>query len=311
MDPAAVAWLRSVAAQHDPRVTGDTSIERIAGDGVEHALVVAAGPVVAKFHLARTDPGELSARLVFAASSTTNLAPLRIDPLRAPNGSLASLWPRVEALTPADHPPWAEAGALLAELHRTPLRTDLPEHGGPARLERAIRRLDSAPSSTAVTVLRRTADALVSARTRRDAGPGGPGSHLGPRPLGPVHGDWHLGQLGRPSLPERSWSKGGDGWRLLDIDDLGVGDPAWDLGRPAGFWAAGLLEDGAWAALLGAYQAAGGPAVPPKGDPWPALDQAARAAVLIAATAAVLRPGAHSPDTADALIAACARMHDR
>ena len=46
-----------------------------------------------------------------------------------------------------------------------------------------------------------------------------------------VHGDWHLGQLARVDAE----------WRLLDIDDVGLGDPAWDLGRPAGFWAAGLL----------------------------------------------------------------------
>jgi predicted trehalose synthase len=42
-----------------------------------------------------------------------------------------------------------------------------------------------------------------------------------------VHGDWHLGQLGRR----------GEHWVLIDVDDLGVGDPAWDLARPAGFWA--------------------------------------------------------------------------
>jgi hypothetical protein len=41
------------------------------------------------------------------------------------------------------------------------------------------------------------------------------------------------------------------GWRLgalvlIDVDDLGVGDPAADLARPAGFWAAGLLPDGDW-----------------------------------------------------------------
>jgi hypothetical protein len=53
------------------------------------------------------------------------------------------------------------------------------------------------------------------------------------------------------------------------VDDLGVGDPAWDLARPAGFWAAGLIPDDDWAAFLQSFRDAEGPAVPP-GDPWPA-----------------------------------------
>ncbi len=92
---------------------------------------------------------------------------------------------------------------------------------------------------------------------------------------------------------------------LIDIDDLGVGDPAWDLARPAGFWAAGLIPDDDWATFLQSYRDAGGPAVPP-GDPWPVLEPFARAAVVQAATAAV----AHGDDdeTQAALRMACARM---
>ncbi len=69
-----------------------------------------------------------------------------------------------------------------------------------------------------------------------------------------VHGDWHLGQLAR--LPGR------DEWLLIDIDDLGTGCPASDLGRPAGFWAAGLLDDPAWSLFLAAYREGGGPGCP-------------------------------------------------
>jgi aminoglycoside phosphotransferase (APT) family kinase protein len=104
-----------------------------------------------------------------------------------------------------------------------------------------------------------------------------------------VHGDWHLGQLGRRSVNAP--------WILIDVDDLGVGDPAWDLARPAGFWAAGLIPDDDWAAFLRSYRDAGGPAVP-HGDPWPVLDPFARAAVIQAA--------ANHPD--DELLAACERM---
>jgi aminoglycoside phosphotransferase (APT) family kinase protein len=112
-----------------------------------------------------------------------------------------------------------------------------------------------------------------------------------------VHGDWHLGQLGRCS--------GTEPWVLIDADDLGVGDPAWDLARPAGFWAAGLIPDDDWTTFLDAYRDAGGPAVPAD-DPWPVLEQFARAAVIHAAASGV----AHGDDdeTQAALVAACARM---
>jgi aminoglycoside phosphotransferase (APT) family kinase protein len=117
------------------------------------------------------------------------------------------------------------------------------------------------------------------------------------RPTTLVHGDWHLGQLGRRSETAP--------WLLIDVDDLGVGDPAWDLARPAGFWAAGLIPDEDWAAFLESYRDAGGRAVPP-GDPWPALEPFARAAVVHAAAAGI----AHGDDdeTQSVLRTACTRM---
>jgi hypothetical protein len=117
-----------------------------------------------------------------------------------------------------------------------------------------------------------------------------------------VHGDWHLGQLARTTA----------GWRLVDVDDLGVGDPAWDLARPAGFWAAGLLDDASWEELLGAYRGARGPGVPESGDPWPALDLPARCAVFVATVRELRREARdarrHSHDISRALLAACAQM---
>ena len=87
-------------------------------------------------------------------------------------------------------------------------------------------------------------------------------------------------------------------WLLIDVDDLGRGDPAWDLARPAGFWAAGLIPDADWAAFIDSYRDADGPALP-AGDPWPMLEPFASAAVVQAA--------AHHPDD-ELLAAACARM---
>ena len=43
--------------------------------------------------------------------------------------------------------------------------------------------------------------------------------------------------------------------------------------------AAGLILDDDWTTFLAAYRDAGGPAVP-AGDPWPVLEQFARAAVI-------------------------------
>ncbi len=48
-----------------------------------------------------------------------------------------------------------------------------------------------------------------------------------------MHGTGQLGWDGRRRV-------------LIDVDDLGVGDPRWDPGRPAGFWAAGLIPDAEW-----------------------------------------------------------------
>jgi len=112
-----------------------------------------------------------------------------------------------------------------------------------------------------------------------------------------VHGDWHLGQLGQTVVDPR--------WVLIDVDDLGVGDPAWDLARPAGFWAAGLIPDRDWDGFQAGYREARGPALPP-GDPWPVLEPFARAAVIHAAASGAC----HDRDdaTQQALLAACERM---
>jgi len=121
---------------------------------------------------------------------------------------------------------------------------------------------------------------------RAAAGLAGP---ISGRPFTLVHGDFHLGQLGRHAGT----------LVLIDVDDLGVGDPAADLARPGGFWAAGLLPDETWHAFLDGYRSGGGPGLPP-GDPWPVLEPFARAAVVAAA--------ANHPDD-ELLVAACERMH--
>jgi len=235
------------------------------------------GDVVYKLHRPGTDSRTLAVRLRIAAESGSLLSALTASP--EPVGTRwRTRWPRVETVAPQpENAPWEQAGRLLARLHLEPATTRLPPHGWPHRLRRAVEALRERDNP----IVRRAAVGLSEVAWRA-ASPD--------RPVTLVHGDWHLGQLGR--LP------GTDDWLLIDVDDLGRGDPAWDLARPAGFWAAGLMPDADWAIFLDAYREAGGPA-PSAGDPWPALEPFARAAGVQAA--------AHHPDD-ELLSAACARM---
>ncbi|SNQ48789.1 putative aminoglycoside phosphotransferase [Frankia canadensis] len=244
-------------------------------------LVVRRGDVVLKAHPDGTDPRHLAARLGIAARSDLAgvlLPPLTSTPMRV-GARLVSAWPAGRALGPrdADAAPWERAGALLARLHRAPV---------------GLGDLAALPPAT---VLRRLADRV--ARLRPHAGHplvdpilaatatlGDPSAAAGPgRPTSLVHGDFHFGQLvhlGQPPAPPA------EHWRIIDVDDLGLGDPAWDLARPAAWFAAGLLPVDRWARFLDAYTAHGGPALP-GGDPWRALDLPARALTVEYAATAV------------------------
>jgi aminoglycoside phosphotransferase (APT) family kinase protein len=238
------------------------------------AEIVVDGDVVYKLHRPGTDPRNLAIRLRIAGECESLLAPLDTVPDLV-GTRWRTRWPRVETVAPQpEYLPWADAGRLLARLHAEPMRRRVPPHGWPQRLRRMLR-------STNDDTVRHAAAGLPDAVWRA----GSPD-----RPTTLVHGDWHLGQLGRRSETAM--------WTLIDVDDLGAGDPAWDLARPAGFWAAGLIPDDDWAGFLAAYRDASGPAVP-LGDPWPVLEPFARAAVVQAA--------ANHPDD-ELLRAACARM---
>ncbi|MFX4271443.1 hypothetical protein ACQBAR_12625 [Propionibacteriaceae bacterium Y1685] len=228
---------------------------RITRSGAE--LWVAA-EVVIKVHARGTDPHRLTRRLAAVESAPQVwVQPCRGEAQVTPDGRVVTAWPRVRVLDHdnLDHdnaPPWAEARALLERWHalstdHAPLG-DLPHHDPAVRLERARERLRATPYDSSLGAV---GDRLLAELADRDEGE--------PQP---VHGDWHLGQLGQTT----------DGWRLLDVDDVAVGDPVWDLARPAGWWAAGLIPDEDWYAFGGREVA------------WQHVDLPARCAVFLTAS---------------------------
>ncbi|AUH44002.1 phosphotransferase [Streptomyces sp. CMB-StM0423] len=247
--------------------------------------------------------------------------------------------------------PWREAGHLIARLHAVPadrLPGPLPPMSGPANAARAT----AALRATLTTPAPRTpADSGPPRDRARATAPPPPapervpapdpapaGQAAGPHPaLAPdrtaaavvlrawarlpawarddeplaqprsllCHGDLHLGQLVRHPAPDGPW-------HLIDVDDLGLGEPAWDLARPAAGYATGLIPAADWAAFLAGYRAARGPAVAPGDDLWPPeVDVPARTlTVQLAARALVdAATGVRTLDDTDHdLLAACARI---
>nr|WP_046087738.1 phosphotransferase [Streptomyces antioxidans] len=293
--------------------------------------VVRCGHVVAKAHPPGTDPAELAVRLGVAAHP--RCAEILLPPVDGmgalPDGRQVTLWPYGEPVAPdaPDAAPWVGAGRLLARLHAVPIAElpgPLPAMRGPAKAARAIARLRAAalPDSVATRAVLRAWAGLPgwargvdrTERTgrmdrmgRRDGNDGNDGN--GGRDEGGdgdvthtlCHGDLHLGQLIRHRATD---------WRLIDIDDLGLGDPAWDLARPAAWYAAGLLAAEDWERFLGAYRAAGGCAVGQR-DPWPRLDVPARALTVQTAALALAKAAAAGralDEAEEAMVAASVRI---
>ncbi|MGP3771039.1 phosphotransferase family protein [Streptomyces sp. SDT5-1] len=297
--PALRAEARGAAHPSDPACVcgADTLADRA------DATVVRHGDTVAKAHAPDTDPAELDLRL--AVTAHPDLAGVLLRPLRPTalpvHGRLVTLWPRGLPVDP-EHPelaPWEAVGALLARLHTVPAHTlppGLPPMRGPLKAARAVARLRAAapdhPAARPILAAWRTLPPWARAET--------PYAHA--RAL--CHGDLHLGQLVRHPADSGAWT-------LIDVDDLGVGDPAWDLARPAAWFACGLLAPDDWARFLGAYQRTGGAKQLTVPDPWPALDVPARALTVQTAALALAKAtaaGRALDEVEESVVDACARM---
>jgi len=282
------------------RYAGADAVPQLLSRPGSEAVVLRYGPVVLKAHARGADPVALAARLAAAsgpALAGVLLAPLSARPERVQQ-RLVSVWPHGTTV-PVDpaRVPWAPAAALLARLHIAARDCGLPSSGAPRRIADPLSRpLRPSPEAATVHAAWNTLPAWVR------------GQASAPGPLTVTHGDWHLGQLIAPT---------GGGWRLADVDDLGIGPPVWDFARIAALRAVGVVHEQEFQNFLDAYWAAGGPALRPgtgdAADPagWAALDAVTRAEVVSTTARRLARAdaGHESPDdlTTD-LLQMCARL---
>ncbi|MGW4206941.1 phosphotransferase family protein [Lentzea sp. NPDC004789] len=260
-------------------LTGSSADPEVLGGDRGDVVVVRVGDVVAKAHPADTDAEALRQRLEIAAAHPDLMLP-PLKPLQFVEDRPVTVWPYGTPVSQADPDaaPWEESAALLAKLHALPAQG--PVAGAPERIVRAIRALPpELPHADVVLAAFAVLPPLdVSAKAL-------------------IHGDWHLGQLVHRGA-----------WRLIDVDDLGVGDPVWDLARPAALFAAGVLPGDLWARFLDTYRETGGVALTT--SEWDVLNIPAQAYVVqMAARALVTGLQAVEP-----LVDACRRIistHDR
>ncbi|MFI8366862.1 phosphotransferase [Streptomyces sp. NPDC085466] len=310
--PGALARIAGAVVHDGGACRCDPGEIRVLADR-EDGTVVRHGGLVAKAHAPGVADGPHTARLALAAHP--DLGGILLPPVPGPRrervaGRPVTVWPYGPPVDPADPDaaPWEEAARLLALLHRTPPPPGpagpLPAMRAPEKAALAVGRMlrTAGHHPAAATVLAAwhtvTATDPTTGPTTGPARESAPGTGATRAYL--CHGDFHLGQLVRDFR---------GAWRLIDVDDAGLGDPAWDLARPAAWFAAGLLPAEVWTRFLGAYEAAGGPAC--GADPWARLDLPARALTVQTAALALAKStaeGRELDEVEGVMIDTCARI---
>lgn len=206
----------------------------------------------------------------------------------------ATVWPRAKPLQ-AHRPEdvdWEGCATLLAALHSASPAATAESAAPQARfVQRLLRSMDTLSSFARCSFSQDIRKAFETI----------PIDGLVTKKVTYVHGDFHPGQV---VLYQGEHL-------LIDIDDFGVGNPAWDLARPAAWYLAGLLPKECWARFLNAYVSAGGNAFANGKAVWQELELPARASIVQMAASVLTRAKkAHRglEDYEMAYVVACQRI---
>ncbi|MBP9708853.1 MAG: phosphotransferase [Oligoflexales bacterium] len=240
------------------------------------AYVVKYGNIVAKIHSTSTDIIELKSRIdLIGQESICNffLQPL-LRKVEIVKGRLLTLWPAglTSESASVDRLDWKEHALLLAEFHKASFRIEnkeqvLAKAGNEFRLQRMHSRFQASKNCKEKNYVLGAFSTLTFADSKHGQNNA---CHV-------IHGDWHPGQVVQYN----------DNAKLIDIDDVGIGNPAWDLARPAAWYLASFLSDSIWQDFLDSYRDAGGPAIKGK-NPWEFLELPARTVVIQSAAKALI-----------------------
>jgi aminoglycoside phosphotransferase (APT) family kinase protein len=261
------------------------------------SLVLRCDDVIVKSHARRTNESHLGQCLQIVSGSGFRdvFVQPRIAKPKHVAGKLVTYWQAGRALEchSPDEIDWGAAAKLLATLHALPIPARTPQSGWTARIKRSYQRLAILPDS-----LERTA--VLSAYATL---PSHGSSRWIPAPPVVIHGDFHPGQL----------VELGGQLKLIDIDDVGIGDATWDLSRIAGWRLAGLLSEENWRQFIDSYFAQRPDFHDDQASLWDRLELSARAAVVQSAAARLFAAWDESrplEDFESDLIETCKRIAD-
>lgn len=197
----------------------------------------------------------------------------QIDDRHSVTGRLLTLWPAAHTFLPAsvEQFEWVESAQLLAKLHSLSIPSSrlVRPAGWLSRLGRLKSKIET---SHAFPAEKKTLLAALATLPRL----GSTCWHMHTTSL--IHGDWHPGQVARS----------GHELKLIDSDDVGLGDPMWDLARVAGWSLAGVISNEVWNTFFSHYAAARLLNKQQIETVWQNLELPARAAAILSAATGML-----------------------